>query len=249
MKFVLFIALLGIGVAGMAQSDGNTIRIDQAIQDLSSNIGANFNGQSRAVGSFVNFHSGKENTKGSRYLFADWVGGTVTTKAGLVISKDSLMYNYDKISHDLYLTDQKTVVDVDGQNVQAFTLRESGRPMTFVRLDGVQPDAFFLQLVDPGASGSAYGLYRLTKTSFEKANFHSDGMVESGHNYDEFIDEQVYYILMPGGKEAKKVELKKKSIREALASVKPKVDAYFNAHKGEELNENFLVGLLNAVNG
>lgn len=242
---LLFTVTMGIGAAGMAQTNDNSIRIDQAIQDITNNVAGNNNGASRAVGSFVNFHSGKENTRGSRYLFPDWVGGAVTTKQGTVIAKDSLLYNYDKISHNLYLTDQKTVVEVDGENIKSFTLRNSGRPLTFVRLDAIQPNAFFVQLVDPGTSG--YGLYKLTKTTFQKANYHSDGMVETGNNFDEFIDEQEYYILLPGGKDVKKVELKKKSIREALSGVKSKADDYLNAHRSEDINENFLIGLVNAI--
>src|SRR5580693_6205497 len=103
MKYgLILIGMMGFGVAGMAQTNENSIRIDQAIQDLTNDVAGNTNGNSRAVGSFVNFHMGKEDTKGSRYLFPDWVGGVVTTKKGVVITKDSLLYNYDKISHDLY---------------------------------------------------------------------------------------------------------------------------------------------------
>jgi hypothetical protein len=248
MKIVLIlIGMMGYGVAGTAQTNENSIRIDQAIQDLTNNIAGNANGQSRAVGSFVNFHAGKEDTKGSRYLFPDWVGGVVTTKSGIVISKDSLLYNYDKISHDLYLTDQKTVVQVDGENIKAFTLRSAGRPMTFVRLETVQPNVFFQQLVDPGTTGSGYGLYKLIKTNFKKADYHTDGMVESGNNYDEYVDESEYYLVMPGGA-AKKVELKKKSIREALAEAKQKTDDFFSVHRSDDINENFLIGLVGSLN-
>jgi hypothetical protein len=247
MKYgLILIAVMGIGVAGMAQTNENSIRIDQAIQDLTNNIAGNANGQSRAVGSFVNFHT-KDDTKGSRYLFPEWVNGSVTTKGGVVIAKDSLMYNYDKISHDLYLTDQKTVVQVDGENIKAFTLTGIGRPMTFVRLETVQPSVFFQQLVDPGTSGAGYGLYKLVKTTFKKADFHTDGLVESGNNYDEYVDVNEYYIVMPGGKEVKKVELKKKSIREALAEARQKADDFFTAHHNEDINEKFLMGLVAAL--
>jgi hypothetical protein len=248
MKYgLILIGMMGYGVAGMAQTNENSIRIDQAIQDLTNNVAGNANGQSRAVGSFVNFHT-KEDTKGSRYLFQDWVGGVVTTKSGVVIAKDSLLYNYDKISHDLYLTDQKTVVQVDGENIKAFTFTNMGKPMTFVRLEAIQPNVFFQQLVDPGTTGSGYGLYKLTKTHFKKADYHTDGMIESGNNYDEYVDESEYYLVMPGGKDVKKVELKKKSIREALAEVRQKTDDFFGFHRGDDINENFLIGLVSSLN-
>lgn len=238
--------MLGAGTIAFAQSNENSIRIDQAIQDLRNPVASDANGATRNVGSFVNFHAGKENTKGSRYMFPDWVNGVITTKAGVVIAKDSLLYNYDKISHDLYLTDQKTVVQVDGENIKAFTLTSQGHPMTFVRLESVRPNAFFQQLVDPGTSG--YGLYKLVSTTFKKADYHSDGLVETGNNFDEFVDNDEYYIALPGGKEFKKVELRKKSIRETLSSVKPKVDGFFNSHRGDDLNESLLAALVRSLN-
>ena len=244
---LILIGLMGLGVAGMAQSNENSIRIDQAIQDLRNPVASDANGSARNVGSFVNFHT-KGDTKGSRYFFPDWVGGVVTTKSGVVIAKDSLLYNYDKISHDLYLTDQKTVVQVDGGNIKTFTLNSLGRQMTFVRLESINPSAFFQQLVDPGTSGSGYGLYKLTRTSFKKADFHTDGMVESGNNYDEYVDANEYYLVAPGGKEAKKVELKKKPIRDLLADAKQKTDDYFAAHRNDDINENFLIGLISSLN-
>ncbi len=247
MKCKLFvIGMMGVGLGAKAQTNENSIRIDQAIQDLTNDVAGNTNGSSRAVGSFVNFHMGKEDTKGSRYLFPNWVGGAVTTKNGVVISKDSLLYNYDKISHDLFLTDQKTVVQVDGGNIKAFTLTNAGRPMVFVRLEAVQPNVFFQQLVDPGASG--YGLYKLIRTTLKKADYHTDGMVESGNNYDEYVDVSEYYLVTPGGKDARKMELKKKSIREATADARQKTDEYFGAHRSDDINEDFLIGLVSSFN-
>jgi hypothetical protein len=242
---LILIGLMVFGLAGMAQSNDNSIRIDQAIQDLRNPVASSGDAPSRYVGSFVTFHM-KGDTRGSRYLFPDWVGGVVTTKAGVVIAKDSLLYNYDKISHDLYLTDQKTVVQVDGSSIKTFTLKNSGNALVFVKLESVKPNVFFQQLVDPGTAG--YGFYKLVKTSFEKANYHTDGMVESGHNYDEFIDDSEYYISVPGSDAFKQVELKKKSIREALHAAKSKVDAFFSAHRGEDITESFLTQLLASLN-
>src|SRR5262249_11457199 len=97
-------------------------------------------------------------------------------------------------------------------------------------------------------SGSGYGLYKLTKTTFKKADFHTDGMVESGNNYDEFADDVSYYILAPGATTATKIELKKKSIKEVLAGAKQKTDDYLSAHRGEDINEDFLTGLVGSLN-
>jgi hypothetical protein len=140
------------------------------------------------------------------------------------------------------------VVQVDGENIKAFTLTSAGQPMTFVRLESVQPNVFFQQLVEPGTSGSGYGLYKLTRTTLKKADYHTDGLVESGNNYDEFVDVSEYYFVTPGGKEAKKVELKKKAIREAMTDARQKTDDYFAAHRSEDINELFLIGLVSSLN-
>jgi hypothetical protein len=236
---------MALSFAGRAQSDPNSTTIDAAIQELSSNVAGN--GNARAVGSFTNFHAGKEDTKGSRYFFRDWVRGTVVTQQNQQVAKDNLMFNYDKITHDLYLTDKKNVIQIDKSQIKSFNLNLGGMEYKFRRAEAIVPDVFFEQLAGP-ADSSGYVLLKLTRTTFKKADFHTDGMVESGTNYDEYVDVGEYYIVMPGGKEFKKVDLKKKQFREALSAVKPKVESYFSSHKDADADEIFLAGLINAIN-
>jgi hypothetical protein len=237
-----------LSFAARAQGDPNSTSIGNAIQELSSDVAGN--GNARAVGSFVNFHSGKENTKGSRYFFKDWVKGTVTNRQNQQVAKDNLMFNYDKITHDLYLTDKTTVVQVDKTQIQSFDLSDGGTSHRFKRMDNILPDVFFEELAGSAdSSGSGYTLLKLTRTTFKKADFHSDGLVESGNNYDEYVDVIEYYILTPGGKEYKKIELKKKQVKDALSAVKPKVDSFFASHKEADMDETFLRELITAVNG
>ena len=247
MKRILsvFALAMTLSFAGKAQSDPNSTTLDAAIQELSSNVAGNGNG--RAVGSFVNFHAGKEDTKGSRYFFRDWVKGTVVTQQNQLVAKDDLMFNYDKISHDLFLTDKKSVVQIDKSQIKSFDLSQAGIEYKFKRAENIAPDVFFEQLAG-SADSSGYVLLKLTRTTFKKADFHTDGMVESGTNYDEYVDASEYYIVMPGGKEFKKVELKKKQFKEVLSAVKPKTESYFSSHKDADADETFLAGLINAVN-
>jgi hypothetical protein len=249
MKKSAFFFLLAAGFSnGMyAQSSQNSTTIDAAIQELSSAQGSNGvgNGNTHAVGSFVNFHGDKQDTKGSRLLFADWVGGSVINNSNAVVTSDKLLYNYDKVSHQLYLTDKQSVIEVSKDQVKAFTLKDNEGEHAFVRVEAIKPDVYFQVLVEPGAK---YGLYSLTKTTLKKADFRTDGMVETGNNYDEYVDTKEYYIAVPGGKEFKKVELKKKSIKDALPPATPQVSAYYSAHKDDDINEAYLKGLILSVN-
>jgi hypothetical protein len=73
-------------------------------------------------------------------------------------------------------------------------------------------------------------------------------MVESGKNYDEYIDEATYYVLPAGEKPVVTVELKKKSIKSAFPGEQEKVNSYLSDHKNDFINESFLIGLINNLN-
>lgn len=245
-KPALLLILAASSFTASAQSDANSTTISNAIQELSSTVAGNTT--TSAVGSFVNFHAPKENTKGRRFLLADWAKGTVTTKQDLVLQNDNLAINYDKLSHDLYYSlDHKTVIEAERSHIKSFHLVASdGATMDFGRLDLVKPEVFF-QVFIP-FDNTHYGLYSLTTTTFKKADYRTDGMVETGNNYDEYVDNVQYYIVSPGGKEYQPVELKKKSVRASLPNAKPKVDEYLSQHKNDDINETFLKGLIEYIN-
>jgi hypothetical protein len=190
------------------------------------------------------FHQSEE-TRGSRYLFKDWVRGSVLNDKGAVVSDESSFFNYDKIFHYLLVTkDKKSMIQADNQQIQSFTLQGENREYKFVRIPGINTKEFFIELVK---SEEKYSLYRSIKTNFEKANYQSSGLVESGKDYDEYVDENKYYLVFPGGK-YKTIELKKKSIREVFSSEEKKVNAYFSHHKEDSVDESYLTGLIQALN-
>jgi hypothetical protein len=243
-SLTFILATLSVCTAS-AQSDANHTTIDNALQELSSNVAGN--GNTAAVGSFVNFHAPKENTKGRRLLLADWAKGTVTTSQDAVLQNDNLVLNYDKVSHDLYYSlDRKTVIEAERSHIKSFRLVTNEGATDYCRLDLVKPEVFFRVFVP--YDNSHYGLYSLTTTEFKKADFRTDGMVETGNNYDEYIDHIQYFIVVPGGKEYQAVELKKKSVRSSLSGVKTKVEEYLAQHKNDDVTEAFLNGLIEYVN-
>lgn len=245
-KPALLLILAASSFTASAQSDANSTTVNNAIQELSSNVAGN--STTTAVGSFVSFHAPKENTKGRRFLLADWAKGSVTTAQDLVLQNDNLAINYDKLSHDLYYSlDHKTVIEAERSHIKSFHLiANDGKSMDFCRLDLIRSEVFFQQFTP--FDNTHYGLYSLTTTTFKKADYRTDGMVETGNNYDEYIDNVQYYVVSPGGKEYQPVELKKKSVRASLPNAKAKVEEYLSQHKNDDINETFLKDLIEYVN-
>jgi hypothetical protein len=228
-----------------AQSDANSTSVGNAILELSSNQAGN--GSTNAVGSFVNFHMGKEDTKGRRMLLTTWGKGFVVGMNDSLIKDPKLVFNYDKMSHDLYYSlDKQTVFEAERSHIKAFYLMTPDGEAEYARVDAIKPEVFFRVFAPFDASH--YGFYSLTTTEFHKANFHSDGLVETGNNYDEYVDNLQYYIVAPGGKTFQPIELKKKSIRSAFPASKAKVEEFFSQHKDDDITEALVQELIAHVN-
>jgi len=233
----LLVLPTALSLAAGAQSNPNSITINNAIQDVAAG----------STTGFVNFHAPKENTKGRRMLLADFSPGYVTTTSDSALKDPRLVFNYDKITHDLYYSfDRKTVIEADRSRVKTFHLATADGEQEYTRLDLIKPDAFFQTF--NSFDNTHYGFYALTKTEFKKADYRTDGMVESGNNYDEYVDNIQYYIVSPGGKEYQPLELKKKSVRAALPAVKTKVEEYLSQHKNDDVNETFVKNLIEYIN-
>ena len=242
MKKMTFAAIISVTCysAAQAQSNPTSQSIDNAIQELTHNV--DNNGNTRAVGSFVSFSS-KEDTKGSRYYYNRWVKGSVTGTNGVNINSDSISYNYDKIGKALFITsDMKSMIELDKDQVKSFTLRDgSSAPIIFEKLDIIHPGSYFQVISENPGKISAY---KYTQTKFEKSNYRTDGLVETGKNYDEYVDTDEYYIVSPDG--VKKIDLTKKSIIKTLGN--DKVKTYFSKHGDDDINESFIHGLVEFMN-
>ena len=198
------------------------------------------------TGSFLPVFSNKENTVGNRYLFDRWVGGKVFNADDIVVSNGSFVFNYDKIAKKLLATqDRQKIIEVNINAIKFFTLTNEEEVMVFEKIPVISEQDFFIPLVK---NENKYSLYKSIKTKFERANYTTNGIFESGKNYDSFIDVFEYYIGFPGGKEFKKIELKKKSVREILAKDDKKVKQYFSKEEEGVINEHFLNGLITFLN-
>ncbi|HLY69386.1 MAG TPA: carboxypeptidase-like regulatory domain-containing protein [Puia sp.] len=226
-------------------------------QTISSGMGPGGGMPSRSVSSspgFGNTFSGTflpqfthtEETRGSKYLFDKWVGGVVVDTANNIIDNKSYLFNYDKISRGILMTqDMKSAMEINKDQVKAFALKsDNGVFYIFEQVPGLENGNFLQQLV----KGNKFLLYKSIKTKFIKSNYRTDGLTESGNNYDEYLDEFRYYVLQVGAKDYKEIELKKKSIKSVLSNQTDKVNAYFSQHADDSIDESFLKGLIIFLN-
>lgn len=243
MKTCAFLILLSLfySVETVAQNGDR----DQAIQNDFQNY-VNTESSKNYTGSFLPVFSSKENTVGNRYLFGRWVKGKVVNKDNVLISDDSYVFNYDKINRKLLATqDNRTVVEVNDEDVQSFMLTYDDITVIFQRVPLINSKDFFVPLVE---NEKRYSLFKIIKTRFQKANFTTNGIFQSGKNYDEFIDEPEYYVVLPENKQVKKLELSRKSVKETFKPQITKVRSYFTDHSGEILDEKYLTELVNFLN-
>ncbi|MBS1604899.1 MAG: hypothetical protein JST42_19700 [Bacteroidetes bacterium] len=81
-----------------------------------------------------------------------------------------------------------------------------------------------------------------------KSDYHSDGMTETGVPYDEYVDNSTYYLVLPGGRRARRLEMRKKYIREIIPEEKFRVGEFFSKHRYDVINEALLKELILFVN-
>ena len=191
------------------------------------------------------FHQ-KEETQGSRYLFNWWVNGTMLDTNLTVINTADFSFNYDKVGKKLLATrDKNTIIEINDMAINSFILKTDTSIAKFEKIPAISKKEFLIELVKDEVR---YSLYKSMKTTFQKADYSNNGLIESGKKYDEFVDEFEYYIIFPGGNQFKKVELKKKSIREALSNEEVKVKQYFSKSETGVINELFLKELILFLN-
>jgi hypothetical protein len=215
------------GATNDVKENSSFFKVDQSLVDMS-------------FGSRSTFGQGQEALHGNRFLFDNWVHGFAITPQDSIKQNNVYLFNYDKITGDLIFTrDQKTVLQVVKSEIKAFTLFDpNAQPYVFEDVPAVDA-RHYLQVL---ASGSKYKIYKSLGTKFIKANFTTNGITSSGNNYDEYVDESVYYIVkLPGG-QPQKLALKKKAIKTAFAADADRVNKFLSDNDGD-IDENYLKNL------
>ena len=188
----------------------------------------------------------KDETKGTQYLFEKWVPGIVLNEKREQIKNDLYLYNYDKMSKVLLFTqDQANIIELDMKTVNGFSLLYKDEPRTYLKMTILDKEDYYQLL---SAQKTKYALYKRTTTKFVKANYVSTGLTSTGNNYDEFLDDNRYFVYSEKDKSFAAVDLKKKSIKSVLENEKPKVDVWFSQNGNADIDETFLKGVINFLN-
>jgi hypothetical protein len=221
----------------LAQTNVNTQVVGDAFQDLT---------RGAVTHSAAEFHP-RDATVGSAYMFKAWVKGNVKNQNDTVINNPSLLYNYDKTKGSLMVTqDQANYIELSKGTYKSFNLVDAdGIEHIFVAIPAIS-NALFPEEI---AKTEKYSIYKLTKTKFKRADYRTDGLTETGNNYDEYVDEYEYYVVNNKDKsgQAIKISAKRKSVKDAFGTDAAKVDAYVSQHK-DDLNDNYFKLLATYLN-
>ena len=187
----------------------------------------------------------KNETKGRQYLFDHWVTGAVVNVEGVLINNDKYLFNLDKISNSLLFTqDKQSAFELDIKEIKEFALTGNDEELVFKKIIIDEKPTFLLLL---SINSTRYQLYKKIKTKLVKADYINTGLTESGNNFDEFVDDYTYFINNIAEKKLETFELKKKSLLKVLSADNIKVNEFFNAHKSELIDENFVKKLLESL--
>jgi hypothetical protein len=183
----------------------------------------------------------KEETQGSRYLFKDWVAGSVVNNNGEMIANTSYVYNYDKMGGALLATkDGRSAIEVNRDIVKYFSLTNgNGDTVTFANMPLIDK-THYVQVL---SEGSKFGIYKVIKTKFERANYTTDGVMAQGNNYDSYTDDNSYFMIDVQTGKVQQISLKKKSIKSLFVADAPKANKFVDEHASDDIDDSYLRSL------
>jgi hypothetical protein len=187
----------------------------------------------------------QEATQGSRYLYDYWVHGYVISAADSIVQNTHYLFNYDKMNGSLMVNkDNNTVLQIDGNSFKSFVLFDKQvSNHVFVKVPAISPQRY----VEVIADGPKYKIYKDIATKFHKADFSTNGIASTGNNYDEYIDQNFYYVIKEGGQPVK-LQLKKKALKEAFAADVDKLNKFMSVAGSGDIDEVYLKQLGEAMN-
>ncbi|MDB4918419.1 carboxypeptidase-like regulatory domain-containing protein [Mucilaginibacter sp.] len=221
----------GSSSAGNSNTSASSSQTQNIIDFLNSQPVSNQTGYSQKVQEGFN----QEPTRGSRYLFNNWVHGFATGTGDSLLYDANNLYNYDKMDGDILFTrDKVSVFRIDKAHIKTISLYTGEPyPLTFENAPAVYNKPFVQVLV----SSPKYRVYKRTETKLVRANFHTDGVIESGHKYDEYTDEAKYYFVkLPDG-QPQSISLKKSTIKKLFGG---DADKFIAAHGGKDIDDSYL---------
>ncbi|HVW95749.1 MAG TPA: carboxypeptidase-like regulatory domain-containing protein [Mucilaginibacter sp.] len=179
----------------------------------------------------------QEPTKGSRYLFSDWVPGFGINKNDSLVAELSYLYNYDKISGNImYTNDGRSMSAVSNSQIKSFNLFDKfGNKHVYEQAPAIGDEAFVEVLLNT----PKYKIYKKIETKLVRADFHTDGVVEVGHRYDEYVDNEHYYFVGADGKK-KSISLRKNTLKKLMGG---DADAFIASQGSRDVDEEYVKDL------
>jgi hypothetical protein len=214
----------------------STASMNQA--DNGKNRVVNFNATAGTI--FPQFNP-KEETQGSRYLYKDWVQGTVINSSGQLIVNKDYQFNYDKMGGGLLATkDGHSAIEIDRDKVRYFSLADDkGDTITFANIPTLDKNRYVQVLTE----GHKYGIYKTISTKFERANYTTDGVMSQGNNFDSYTDTYEYYLIDAKTGASKKIVLKKKAIKALVPAETAKLNKYVADHSADTMDDSYITSL------
>lgn len=188
-----------------------------------------------------------ENTMGKRFMFDHWVNAdSIITSSHEYISPESYFFNFDKMTGRLLVSQDKiNIMALAASGINSFILHDENVKYVFDKLPQIDSSKFYLALVK---SNTGHSLYKSSAVKFIMANFRDDGVIQSGNRYDEYKEENEYYVVEASTKHFKFINFRARVIKTVLFSEKVQTDKFFRASWDKKINEEFLVNLINYVN-
>lgn len=198
-----------------------------------------------AVAGWGAVNSDTRDIVGSRFIFNKWVPGYIIKSDGSIAQNQNFLFNYDKMQGDLYYNENGKVTTNDKSVVKGFVLiSPQDQFVAFELIPGISNDLYAIVL----SSGPKYRLYKLIKTKYIPADYKTDGLASSGNKYDEYADDNTYYVMNVKTSAIQPLQLRKKSIKEAFAVEGDKLNSFMTAHSGDKIDDDYLKALGNALN-
>jgi hypothetical protein len=179
----------------------------------------------------------QEPTRGSRYLFDNWIPGFGINKKDSLVVETTNVYNYDKVNGNIFYTnDGKSMSQVSPEHLKSFSLYDKkGHAHVYENAPSINGKPFVEVLV----STPKYKIYKKIDTKLTRADFHTDGVLEMGHRYDEYVDVERYYFVGTDGK-AQSISLKKSTLKKLLAG---DADAFIASQGSRDVDEEYVKDL------
>jgi hypothetical protein len=174
----------------------------------------------------------KENVQGSPYLVDGWLPGNVELVGRRRIPEpgQQLFFNFDKMNDRVYVTDGiGRVWNYPRDSVTSFSLADSNVVLSFEKISLINKSRFLQVLV---RSEKGYSLYCQWITKLNRSDFRNGGYYTTGNKFDEYVDLYKYFIVYPGSKKFKRLDLRVHAIKRAFQAESGRVNAFFSQKSG-----------------